>query len=232
VAEPMLPLRFFTDRAFAAANTASLLMYFGMFGSIFLLTQFFQTAQGYSPLDAGLRLLPWTVMPMVVAPIAGTLSDRIGGGPIMAGGLTLQAAGLGWLAAVTTATVGYASLVAPFVLAGIGMAMFFAPATNVVLSVVRPEEEGKASGVSNVVREIGGVFGVAVLASVFAGHGGYESPEIFVDGLVPATSIGAFVVAGGALSALAIRGKGRPAATEPPVELAACCARYCPGAAH
>jgi EmrB/QacA subfamily drug resistance transporter len=232
VPEPMLPLRFFADRAFAAANTASLLMYFGMFGSIFLLTQFFQTAQGYSPLDAGLRLLPWTAMPMVFAPIAGTLSDRIGGGPIMATGLTLQAAGLGWLAAVTTSTVGYASLIAPFVLAGIGMAMFFAPATNVVLSAVRPEEEGKASGVSNVVREVGGVFGVAVLASVFASYGGYESPEIFVDGLAPATFIGAFVVAGGALAALAIRRTRRPDVTAPPAELAACCARYCPGAAH
>ena len=85
--EPMLPMRFFRNRAFSAANGASLFMYFGMFGSIFLLTQFFQTAQGYSPLESGLRVLPWTAMPMIVAPIAGALSDRIGGGRIMATGL-------------------------------------------------------------------------------------------------------------------------------------------------
>ena len=125
--EPMLPMRFFRDRGFAAANAASLLMYFGMFGSIFLLTQFFQTAQGYSPLESGLRVLPWTIMPMFVAPIAGALSDRIGGRPLMAAGLALQAVGLAWIASVSTATVGYSSLVLPFVLSGIGMALFFAP---------------------------------------------------------------------------------------------------------
>ena len=101
--QPMLPMRFFRNRAFAAANGASLLMYFGMFGSIFLLSQFFQTAQGYSPLGAGLRILPWTLMPMFVAPIAGALSDRIGGRPLMATGLALQAVGLAWIAAVTSA---------------------------------------------------------------------------------------------------------------------------------
>ena len=141
--EPMLPMRFFRNRAFAAANGASLLMYFGMFGSIFLLVQFFQTAQGYSPLKAGLLLLPWTAMELVVAPIAGALSDRIGGRPLLAAGLALQAVGLGWMATVSTATVDYGSLVGPFIVSGIGMAMFFAPVANVVLSAVRPEEEGE-----------------------------------------------------------------------------------------
>ena len=169
--EPMLPMGFFRDRAFAAANAASLAMYFGMFGSIFLLTQFFQTAQGYSPLESGLRVLPWTIMPMFVAPIAGALSDRIGGRPLMAAGLGLQAIGLGWIAAVSTATVDYSSLVLPFVLSGIGMALFFAPVANVVLSAVRPEQEGKASGANNAIREVGGVLGVAVLASIFARAG-------------------------------------------------------------
>ncbi len=203
-AEPMLPMRFFRDRAFSAANGASLFMYFGMFGSIFLLTQFFQTAQGYSPLEAGLRVLPWTAMPMVVAPIAGALSDRIGGGRIMATGLFLQAAGLAWIAAVTTGDVAYTSLVGPFILSGIGMGMFFAPVANVVLSAVRPVEEGKASGANNAIREVGGVFGVAVLASLFSHYGGYESPERFSDGLVVATWVGAAVVAGGAVLALLI----------------------------
>jgi EmrB/QacA subfamily drug resistance transporter len=219
-AEPMLPMRFFRDRAFSAANGASLFMYFGMFGSIFLLTQFFQTAQGYSPLEAGLRVLPWTAMPMVVAPIAGALSDRIGGGRIMATGLFLQAAGLAWIAAVTTGDVAYTSLVGPFILSGIGMGMFFAPVANVVLSAVRPIEEGKASGANNAIREVGGVFGVAVLASLFSHYGGYESPDRFSDGLVVATWVGAAVVAGGALLALLIPPRTR-AAEEVPADFVA-----------
>jgi EmrB/QacA subfamily drug resistance transporter len=209
--EPMLPMRFFADRAFSAANAASLFMYFGMFGSIFLLTQFFQTAQGYSPLEAGLRVLPWTAMPMIVAPISGVLSDRIGGRPLMAIGLGLQAAGLAWIAAVSTATIGYGSLVGPFIISGIGMGMFFAPVANVVLSAVRPVEEGKASGANNAIREVGGVLGVAVLASIFARYGGYESPVTFNDGLVPALWVGAVVVAIGAVSALLIPRRRRPA---------------------
>jgi EmrB/QacA subfamily drug resistance transporter len=215
-AEPMLPMRFFRNRAFTAANAASLGMYFGMFGSIFLLTQFFQTAQGYSPLEAGLRVLPWTAMPMFVAPIAGALSDRIGGRPVIAVGLALQAIGLAWIASVSTATVGYASLVGPFVLSGIGMALFFAPVANVVLSAVRPAEEGKSSGANNAIREVGGVFGVAVLASVFSRYGGYESPEAFNDGLVVAIWVGAIVVAASALIALAIPRRSKPEAVEVP----------------
>jgi EmrB/QacA subfamily drug resistance transporter len=202
-AEPMLPMRFFRNRAFAAANGASLLMYFGMFGSIFLLVQFFQTAQGYGPLEAGLLLLPWTAIELFLAPLAGALSDRIGGRPLLAGGLALQAAGLAWIAAVSTENVGYESLIGPFVLSGVGMALFFAPVANVVLSTVRPEEEGKASGANNAIREIGGVLGVAVLASIFGGVGGYESPTTFIDGMVPALWVGAIVVAiGAAVAAL------------------------------
>jgi EmrB/QacA subfamily drug resistance transporter len=204
--EPMLPMRFFRDRAFAAANAASLLMYFGMFGSIFLLTQFFQTAQGYSPLGSGLRVLPWTAMPMIVAPIAGALSDKIGGRPFMATGLGLQAIGLGWIAAVSDATVGYGAFVGPFILSGVGMGMFFAPVANVVLSAVRPQEEGKASGTNNAIREVGGVLGVAVLASIFAHAGGYGTPETFNDGLVPAAVVGV-----GSLLALLIPRKRRGA---------------------
>ena len=208
---PMLPLRFFRSRAFSAANVASLFMFFGMFGAIFLLAQFLQTVQGYSPLDAGLRILPWTAMPIFIAPIAGALSDRIGGRPLMAVGLALQAIGLGWLAAVSTPTVPYAELVPAFVVSGIGMALFFAPVANVVLSAVRPREEGQASGANNAIRELGGVFGVAVLASVFSSYGGYESGQAYVDGLVPAVWVGAVVVGLGAVAALFIPRKRRPA---------------------
>jgi EmrB/QacA subfamily drug resistance transporter len=203
-ASPMLPMRFFRDRTFAMTNLASLLMFFGMFGSIFLLAQFFQTVQGYSPFGSGLRILPWTAMPIFVAPIAGALSDRIGGRRIVATGLALQAIGLGWIAAVSTPTTPYADLVAPFVLSGIGMALFFAPVANLVLSAVRPEEEGQASGANNAIRELGGVFGVAVLASIFSRYGGYGSGPSFVDGLTPAIWVGAVVVALAAVAALAI----------------------------
>ncbi|MDQ3865818.1 MAG: MFS transporter [Actinomycetota bacterium] len=207
---PMLPMRFFGNRTFAAANLASLLMFFGMFGSIFLLAQFLQTVQGYSPFGAGLRILPWTVMPIFVAPIAGALSDRIGGRPIMATGLTLQAVGLAWLGAATSPTAPYANLIPGFVISGIGMALFFAPVANVVLSAVHPSEEGQASGANNAIREAGGVFGVAVLATVFGRYGGYESGQSFVDGLSPAIYGGAGVVFVGALAALAIPRVGRP----------------------
>ena len=133
----MLPMRLFRNRTFAQSNVASLFMFFGMFGSIFLLVQFFQTVQGYSPLQSGLRILPWTAMPIFVAPIAGALSDRIPGPRIMGVGLALQAIGLGWIAAVSTPTLPYADLVAPFALSGIGMGLFFAPVANVVLGSVR-----------------------------------------------------------------------------------------------
>src|SRR5712691_5499453 len=202
---PMLPMRFFRNRTFAQANVASLLMSFGMFGSIFLLAQFFQSIQHYSPLQSGLRILPWTAMPIFVAPIAGAVSDRIPGQRIMAVGLTLQASGLAWIAAVSTSTVSYGELVTPFILSGIGMGLFFAPVANVVLSSVRPEQEGKASGATNAIRELGGVFGVAALAAVFSHVGGYQTSETFVHGLTTAVYIGGALVAVGALAAALIK---------------------------
>ena len=210
---PMLPLRFFRNRTFALTNVASLFMFFGMFGSIFFLAQYFQTVQGYSPLQSGLRILPWTAMPMIVAPIAGALSDRIGGQRLMAAGLALQSAGLLWIAAVSTPTTPYIDFVGPFVLSGIGMGLFFAPVANVVLSSVRPEHEGKASGATNAIRELGGVFGVAVLAAVFSHVGGYQTSESFVHGLTTAVYIGGALVAVGAVAAALIkpRAPGRPA---------------------
>ncbi len=203
-AHPMLPLSFFRSRSFSASNVVSLLMFFGMFGSVFLLSQFFQVVQGYSPFQAGLRTLPWTAMPIVVAPLAGILVDRIGGRPILATGMALQAIALAWLAVIITPTVAYEAMVVPFILAGIGMGLFFAPIANVVLSAVRPEQEGKASGATNTIREVGGVFGVAVLAAIFSANGDYGSPTAYVAGLQPAIAVGAVVVAFGALAALFI----------------------------
>jgi EmrB/QacA subfamily drug resistance transporter len=217
---PMLPLRFFRSRAFSAANAASLLMFFGMFGSIFLLAQFLQTAQGYGPLSAGLRTLPWTGMPIFIAPIAGALSDRIGGRPLIAGGLALQAIALGWIATMLSPTTPYIDIVPAFLLAGTGMALFFAPIANVVLSSVRQQEAGQASGANNAIRELGGVFGVAVLASIFASNGSYASPQAYADGVAPAIWVGAILVGIGALIALALPGKTRRVeAAQPQLEL-------------
>jgi len=200
--EPMLPMHLFRSRGFTMTNAASLLMFFGMFGSIFLLAQFLQVVQHYSPLAAGLRTLHWTAMSVLIAPVAGALSDRIGGRALLATGLALQAIGLGWLAAVASPTVAYAALVPAFVICGIGMSLFFAPVANVVLSSVRRDQEGIASGATNAIRELGGVFGIAVLGAVFSAHGSYASGSAFVSGLVPAVWVGAATVAVASAAAL------------------------------
>ena len=209
VAEPMLPLRLFRSRGFSAANLASMLMSFGMFGSIFLLAQFLQIVQGYSPLAAGVRTLPWTAMPMLVAPLAGVVTQRIGGRPVLVAGLALQALGLAWLATLSSPTVAYGDLVPAFVVSGVGMSLFFAPMANTILGTVAAAEEGIASGVNNAIRELGGVLGIAVLASVFSAKGSYASGWSFVDGLEPAVAAGAAVVAVAVIAAMAIPSRRR-----------------------
>ncbi|WP_089099485.1 MFS transporter [Streptomyces hyaluromycini] len=208
---PMLPMRLFRSRAFSGINAASLLMFLGMFGSIFLLSQYMQGVLGYSPTEAGLRMLPWTGMPMIVAPIAGILSDRVGGRPVVAAGLFLQAAGLGYLASVVTADASYAAQLPGLIISGIGMALYFAPAANLVMSAVRPQEQGIASGANNALREVGGALGVAVMSSIFSAQGGYESAQSFVDGLKPALFTGSAVVVLAGIAALAIPGRRRAA---------------------
>jgi EmrB/QacA subfamily drug resistance transporter len=204
--QPMLPMSFFRSRAFTATNGVSIAMYFGTFGSVFLLAQFFQVAQGVSALESGLRILPWTVMPIFIAPLAGWLSDRIGGRPLMTAGLLLQGGGLSWLAAMMSPTVAYIDLVPGFVMAGAGMALVFAPAANTVLGAVRAKQAGQASGATNAMRELGGVLGVSVLATVFSSAGGYLSPQDFVNGLTPAVWVGAAVLFAGAVVALLVPG--------------------------
>ena len=196
--QPMLPMRFFRSRAFSATNAVSLAMYFGMFGAIFLLAQFFQTAQHYTPLEAGLRTLPWTAMPIFVAPLAGLLSGRIGARPLM---FTV------WFATILDPAMGYGKVVVPFIMAGTGMALVFAPAANAVLSSVRTSEAGQASGATNAIREVGGVLGIAVLATVFSSAGSFVTPQAFSDGLQPALLVGAAVLALGAIAALLVPGK-------------------------
>jgi EmrB/QacA subfamily drug resistance transporter len=202
--EPMLPMSFFAKRSFAVTNVASLSMYFGMFGSIFFLSQFMQNVLGNTPLQAGLKLLVWTGATMIVAPFAGVFSERIGSRPFMAAGLSLQAGALAWLAATASAHMHYSQMIVPFIMAGAGMALVFAPSANAVLSSVSDQQAGQASGANNAIREIGGVLGVAVLATVFTGSGGYESAQAFMAGLTPALWVGVSVLATGALVVIAV----------------------------
>jgi EmrB/QacA subfamily drug resistance transporter len=199
--EPMLPLDFFANRGFAVTNVVTLAMYFGMFGSIFFLSQFLQDVLGNTPLQAGEKLLVWTGATMVVSPLAGVFSERYGSRLFMVAGLTLQAIALGWLATLTSVHESYSSMIVPFVLAGAGMALVFAPAANAVLSSVHTDQAGQASGATNAIRELGGVLGIAVLATVFTSHGSYASSQAFVDGLIPAMWVGAAVLGAGALIA-------------------------------
>jgi EmrB/QacA subfamily drug resistance transporter len=206
---PMLDLRLFRDRGFASVNVTALLFSFGMFGAIFFLTQFLQTVQGLSPLAAGVRVLPWTAMPMVLAPVVGQLAERWGGKPLVVTGLSLQAIGLFWLATVTTPTVAYADLVAPFVVCGIGMTLFFVPLASLVLGVVPRSLEGVASGANSAFRELGGVLGIAVLGAIFSSHGSYASGQDYVNGMTVAVYAGAAVVAVGAVTAMLVPNRRR-----------------------
>jgi EmrB/QacA subfamily drug resistance transporter len=215
--EPMLPMSFFAKRSFAVTNVASLSMYFGMFGSIFFLSQYMQDVLGNTPLQAGLKLLVWTGASMVVAPLAGVFSERLGSRPFMVAGLSLQAGALAWFATMASTHLAYSHMLIPFVMAGSGMALVFAPSANAVLSSVRTEQAGQASGANNAIRELGGVLGVAVLASVFTGAGSYASPQAFVDGLIPALWVGVAVLGAGALTVLALPFSTRALAPAPAV---------------
>ncbi|WP_100444510.1 MFS transporter [Glycomyces xiaoerkulensis] len=210
IAQPMLPMSFYRIRAFTLSNVVSAAMYFGVFGSLFLLAQYLQIAPPRTPLEAGIRTLPWTLMPMFVAPIAGMLVNRVGGGRLMALGLFLQGVGLGWINLAAGTDTAYSQLVGPMVVAGIGMGFVFAPTAAVVLGSVADEHAGKASGANTTVREIGGAFGVAVLSTVFVAHGSTAGATEFVDGLHPAIWIGVVVVFLGAACAMFIPKPSKP----------------------
>jgi EmrB/QacA subfamily drug resistance transporter len=219
-AEPLLPMQFFASRSFTVTNVVSLSMYFGMFGSIFFLSQFMQNVLHNTPLQAGLKLLVWTGASMVVSPLAGYFSERVGSRLFMVAGLSLQAIALSWLSLIASTSTAFTSMIAPMAMAGAGMALVFAPSANAILASVRTEQAGQASGATNAIRELGGVLGIAVLATVFTSHGGYASPQAFVDGLTPAMWVGAAVLAAGAVVAAVLpfrtdaRSAGRAVAPE------------------
>jgi EmrB/QacA subfamily drug resistance transporter len=209
--EPMLPMQFFAKRSFAVTQVVSISMYFGMFGSIFFMSQYMQNVLHNTPFHAGLKLLVWTGATMVVSPLAGVFSERFGSRPFMVAGLGLQATALAWLAGMVSPDQSYASMIAPFILAGSGMALVFAPSANAVLASVKASQTGQASGATNALRELGGVLGIAVLATVFTSYGSYTTPQHYIDGLQPAMYVGAAVLAFGALTALAFPFKTKTA---------------------
>jgi len=171
------------------------------------MAQFLQTALGYSPLAAGVRLLPWTATPMIVAPIAGALADRYGTRPFMVGGLALQGLGLAWVASIAAPGISYLELGAALTVAGVGTSLTFPTVATTVMSSVEPDDAGVASGANSALRELGGVFGVALLASVLARPGIYTSPHVFIDGFTAAMWVAAGLSALGVVAAACAPGR-------------------------
>jgi EmrB/QacA subfamily drug resistance transporter len=203
--EPMLPTRLFADRTFTSGNIAMFLHTGALFSSVFFLAQYLQISLGYSPLGAGLRFLPWTLPLFVIAPIAGRVLDRIGSRLLLPLGLLLQFAGLGWVALTAASGHSYASAVPALVIAGIGASMAIPAGQNAVMNAVPRDAIGKASGVYNTARQLGGAFGIAILAAVFAAKGGYASAGDFRAGFAPALGVAAGLSALGAIAALLMR---------------------------
>jgi EmrB/QacA subfamily drug resistance transporter len=199
-AEPMLPIRLFAARSFSAGNIAGFLLYGSLYASLFFIAQFLQVTMGYGPLDTGLRLMAWTAAVFVVAPTAGALVDRIGERQLLVGGLTLQAVGMGWISLINKPDLAYPSLILPLVIAGVGVSAAMPAAQNAVLGSVTPAAIGKASGTFNTLRQLGGAMGIAILAAVFAGSGGYQSAAAFSHGFGPAIGVAAVMSLGGALA--------------------------------
>jgi MFS family permease len=207
--EPMLPMRFFRSRAFSAGNAAIFCTIGSLFACVFFFPQLLQVAMGNGPLDTGLKLMPWTATFITVAPGAGVLADRIGERPLMVSGLILQAIGATWLALIAEPHMAYSHVLGPFIVAGVGISLAIPAAQNSVVGSMAVEDVGKAAGANSMMRELGGVFGIATAVAVFAGAGGYGSPDAFVDGFGPAIGVAAAIALLGAASALALPGRRR-----------------------
>jgi MFS family permease len=219
--EPMVPLRLFRIRAFAAGNATSFLMSGSIFAAGFLVIQYGQFARGYSPLGTGVRLLPWLATPMFVAPAAGALSDRIGRRPVIASGLLLQTLGFARVALHASAGMAYLELVLALLVAGVGISMALPTVPTAVLSAVAPDEMGKASGVNNMMQRFGSVFAVAIATSVFAASGKLGSPASVTDGFKPALAVCVGFSLLGTLTALAMTPRRRHLPEPEPVSATA-----------
>jgi predicted MFS family arabinose efflux permease len=208
----MLPPRLFRARAFSAGNAVVFLLNASLTGAIFLMPQFQQVVLGQDPLHAGLRLLPWGVVPFLIAPRAGALADRIGARPLVVTGLLAQAAGMAWIAAVAGPGNSYWTLVAPMCVSGAGLGLAIPALTRSATSTVAAADIGTASGAFSTMRQLGGAFGVAVLGAAFAATGSYASPSMFTSGFVTAAGVGAgMALAGAALGMILPRRGNRPA---------------------
>lgn len=210
--EPMIPLRLFRSGSFSAAVAATFLMAAAIYTGAFLISQFFQFALGESPLATGIRFLPWTATPLLVAPLAGALSDRVGARTLMVLGLLLQAGGFVWIAALAGSHPAYPAYLMPFILAGIGVSMVIPTAPAAALNSVPPASLGKASAVVNSLRQFGAVFGIAIATAVFNSAGGLTGPASVTAGFRPALAAGAGFSALGAVVAVAVRRRTRPPA--------------------
>ncbi len=213
---PMLPLRLFRSRSFSAGGAAVFFLNASLTGAVFFMAQFQQVALGQGPLAAGLRLLPWGVTPFLIAPRAGALADRIGERPLIISGLLLQAAGLAWIAGIAAPGVAYPALIAPMVVSGFGFSLAVPAVTKAVVSSAAAGDIGKASGAFSTMRQLGGCFGVAIVAAVFAAAGSYASARAFSDGFAPAMWVAAALSLAGAAAGLALP---RRRAAAPPVPL-------------
>jgi EmrB/QacA subfamily drug resistance transporter len=201
---PMLPLSLFRNARFNVANTVGFCIYGSLCGAVFLTSQYFQIAQHHSPLAAALRFIPWPMPTIVVAPLAGSLAAKHGNGRFMAAGMAIQAVALAWFAAVAHAQTPYSVLCPPLVLSGIAIGMVFPAFSSEVVASVRHDQMGIAAGANATIRELGGVFGVALVGLVFAGPAAYATADGFTTGFVHAiwacvalTAAGAVVAAGG-----------------------------------
>jgi EmrB/QacA subfamily drug resistance transporter len=212
---PMLPLRLFRSRSFSAGNAAMFFLSATVTGAIFFTAQLFQVGQGLGPLAAGLRLLPWGVLPMVLAPYAGTLADRMGARNLIAAGTMAFAAGMATLALVAAPHASYLVLVVPILLSGAGLGVAIPAITRSAVSLVAPPDLAKASGAFSTLRQLGGAFGVAVGGTVFATSGGYGSAELFVDGYTPAVLVAAALALGATAAGLTLPRAVKTAAAAP-----------------
>jgi EmrB/QacA subfamily drug resistance transporter len=207
--EPMIPMSFFRSRAFSAGNVAIFFVFASLLAEVYFFSQLLQSGMGFDALGAGLRLMPWTATFLLVGPVAGAMADRIGERPLMVGGLLIQAAGTMWIALIASPDLAYSELVIPLIVAGVGISMAIPSAQNSVLGSMSQDAVGKAAGTNSVMRELGGVFGIAVAVAVFAAAGSYVSAQAFVDGFGPAIGVSAGLALLGAIAGSLLPGHGQ-----------------------
>jgi EmrB/QacA subfamily drug resistance transporter len=208
--EAMIPPRLFRSPVLGAGLAVALLLTASLYGTLFFIAQFFQITRGASPFAAGASMLPWTATLFIVAPIAGSMVRRIGERALVVGGLTLQAGGMVWLSMLARGDASYIAWVLPLAIAGAGISMAMPAAQSAVLGAVEPQDIGKASGLFNTLRQLGGVLGVAVTVAVFVRVGGYASPREFSTGFAAALITTALLSLAGAAMGLRLRGRAAP----------------------